>query len=80
MNMDYNRKLILEDVESPLITDEDLGQMWYEWMLDTALGGIGGTVNLAGRSNAEQNEKLRLPEAAILVVNSWSQILNNIAV
>lgn len=64
LNPVADRLLGLDDGEGALFTDEDLGQMWYDWMLGTALGGIGGTVNLASGSNAEQNANLRLAESA----------------
>ena len=64
LNPVADRLLGLDEGEGALFTDEDLGQMWYDWMLGTALGGIGGTVNLVSGSNAEQNASLRLTEAA----------------
>lgn len=64
LNPVADRLLGLDEGEGALFTDEDLGQMWYDWMLGTALGGIGGTVNLASGSNTEQNASLRLTEAA----------------
>lgn len=64
LNPVADRLLGLDDGEGALFTDDDIGQMWYDWMLGTALGGIGGTVNLVSGSNAEQNASLRLTEAA----------------
>lgn len=64
LNPVADRLLGLDDGEGALFTDDDIGQMWYDWMLGTALGGIGGTVNLASGSNTEQNASLRLTEAA----------------
>lgn len=64
LNPVADRLLGLDDGEGALFTDEDLGQMWYDWMLGTALGGIGAAVNIAGGSNAEQNAELRLTESA----------------
>lgn len=64
LNPVADRLLGLDEGEGALFTDDDIGQMWYDWMLGTALGGIGGTVNLASGSNAEQNASLRLTEAA----------------
>ena len=64
LNPVADRLLGLDDGEGALFTDEDLGQMWYDWMLGTALGGIGAAVNIAGGSNAEQNADLRLTESA----------------
>ena len=64
LNPVADRLLGLDDGEGSLFTDEDLGQMWYDWMLGTALGGIGAAVNIAGGSNAEQNADLRLTESA----------------
>ena len=48
LNPVADRLLGLDDGEGALFTDEDLGQMWYDWMLGTALGGIGAAVNIAG--------------------------------
>ena len=64
LNPVADRLLGLDEGEGALFTDDDIGQMWYDWMLGTALGGIGGTVNLVSGSNAEQNASLRLTEAA----------------
>ena len=64
LNPVADRLLGLDDGEGALFSDEDLGQMWYDWMLGTALGGIGAAVNIAGGSNAEQNADLRLTESA----------------
>lgn len=64
LNPVADRLLGLDDGEGALFTGEDLGQMWYDWMLGTALGGIGAAVNIAGGSNAEQNADLRLTESA----------------
>lgn len=64
LNPVADRLLGLDDGEEPLFTDEDLGQMWYDWMLGTALGGIGGAVNLGTGSYAQQNADLRLTESA----------------
>lgn len=64
LNPVADRLLGLDDGEGPLFTDEDLGQMWYDWMLGTALGGIGGAVNLGTGSYAQQNADLRLTESA----------------
>ena len=64
LNPVADRLLGLDDGEGALFSDEDLGQMWYDWMLGTALGGIGAAVNIAVGSNAEQNADLRLTESA----------------
>lgn len=64
LNPVADRLLGLDDGEGALFTDDDIGQMWYDWMLGTALGGIGGAVNLGTGSYAQQNADLRLTESA----------------
>lgn len=59
-----DRMLGLDDGTGAIITDDDLSQMWYDFALGTALGGMGSAVNLTTGSYDTQNASLRAAEAA----------------